>query len=194
MARKSRSRRSPAKSQQRRGRGSSSKSVAKKTAPRPGETAYQRRIRLALAKGKTLQEARGHKTREHVPRRERELREGETTYQRGEIKRFAQRQAELAEDLDPDQAIEIYRRVFKREGWAAFVEIRDELNALSRIKRQRPERRRGRRGKGPRDLSAALERATQQRNRNLARMRQLSRRYGIPMKYLHYHRKAREQR
>jgi poly-D-alanine transfer protein DltD len=50
---------------------------------------YARRIATGMSKGKTRQQARGHKPREHVARKERELREyGLTSAQKASIKKF----------------------------------------------------------------------------------------------------------
>lgn len=50
---------------------------------------YARRVKSALAKGKTRQQARGHQAKEHVIRREREIEEGKVTWaQRKAIEKF----------------------------------------------------------------------------------------------------------
>jgi hypothetical protein len=170
-------------------RGRSAPKSPPRPAPKPppkktkGQTAYQRRIANARAKGKTLQEARGHKPREHVERRERELREGITTYQRGATKRFAELQARRS-DTDPGPAIAEFRQVVKDHGWQAFDDVRREVRRLSETRRLRPERRRG--AARP-DLGAAIERAAAQKSRNIARMEALSERYNIPIHLLFYH-------
>lgn len=185
MARKQRSRRS---SLPRRGR--SVKSAAPKRAPQKsaataGQTAYQRRIARAMAQGKTLQEARGHKAKEHIPRRKRELEEGETTYQRGAIKKFATKQARRA-DRDVDTTVDQMRRWVRRRGWDAFVHVREEVARLARQKRLRPERLRGRRGRVI-DLSERIARAQEQRDRNIEKMEEIADEYGIDFDFLFYH-------
>jgi hypothetical protein len=67
--------------------------------------AYRRRVERAEAAGKSRQAARGHKSREHVARKERELKQREylglpTTSERAVIRKFAHQQAKRTGD-DP---------------------------------------------------------------------------------------------
>lgn len=99
--------------------------------------AYRRRIERAEARGKTRQQARGHKTKEHVIRKRREMSEAArtgklTSPQRQKIKAFLREQeprigsgihATSAEDLWDD-----YRDLFDAKGYAWFLHVRDERN------------------------------------------------------------------
>lgn len=74
--------------------------------PSQWSEAYRKRIAAQLAKGKTVQEARGHKSGEAKRRREREHRERETlgkltSGERSTVRAFAKEQAErIGEDYD----------------------------------------------------------------------------------------------
>jgi hypothetical protein len=167
---------------------------------KPLSPAYAKRLASAEARGaKNTQEARGHRQqpgqkREHIRRRERELAEGETTSQRQAIRKFARRQAELAEDAgfdaDEDALYENLRRKIKSKGWAEFSRLRDELNQLARKKRERGQYRKGNKPPSP----AAIKRGEIERRRNKASQKRLSREFGIPVKYLNYGRKPRGRR
>lgn len=63
-------------------RGSKSRPLKnpRQSKPLTGKEKYDRRVERALAKGKTRQQARGHKPKEHVERREREIEEGKITW------------------------------------------------------------------------------------------------------------------
>jgi hypothetical protein len=164
---------------------------------KPLSEAYWRRLLAAKARGaKTTQEARGHRQqpgekREHIRRRERELAEGETTYQRGVLKRFGTQQAGLYEDGDIATEIALLHRLVREHGWDGFLEYKAELDAMARGRR--PWRRTGKNRKVI-NIGPQLERANAERGRNIARQRALSRKFGMPMKSLGYHRKARGQR
>ena len=85
---------------------------------------YQRRLLRALRAGKSVQEARGHRPREHVGRRERELREkGITSSQQQAMKRYVQ---ERYQDWDE------WQEFFEGKGWTWFVRLRDLRRQLHR--------------------------------------------------------------
>jgi hypothetical protein len=163
---------------------------------KPLSPEYAARLRRAEAKGITdRQKARGHKAKEHIPRRERELAEGETTYQRGEIKKFALKQWERMDDVsreatDPEAVIAVFQRRFKKR-FAEFLEAKAEINKLHALKRLRPEGHRGKRRGVPThraiDLGAAIERAEAQRRRNIARQHAWARKYKIDVAFANYH-------
>ena len=67
--------------------------------------AYRRRVERAEAAGKSRQAARGHKAKEHVARKDRELKQRDalgvpTTAERASIRKFAREQAKRTGD-DP---------------------------------------------------------------------------------------------
>ena len=69
--------------------------------------AYRRRIERAEAAGKSRQSARGHKSHEHVERKQREARQRDalgvpTTAERAAIRKFAREQAQRT-GLDPTE-------------------------------------------------------------------------------------------
>lgn len=92
--------------------------------------AYRRRIERALAKGKTLQQARGHKAREHVYRQEREIEEyGVATSQRDSISRWYMRyNSSGKKELDLEDILDWVRE----NGYAAFQQFRETWNAARR--------------------------------------------------------------
>lgn len=157
------------------------KRTPKKSAPTAGQTAYQRRIARAMAQGKTLQEARGHKPKEHIARRQRELAEGETTYQRGALKKFAEKQARRS-GRDPEDVLAELRNMKRRHGWDGFNRLRDTVNALHRNKRVRFQRWKAGGIHRPLDL----QRAKEQRDRNVARMQALADELGLSFDTLFY--------
>lgn len=88
---------------------------------------YRRRVRKALEKGKTLQQARGHVEREHVIRAEREREaHGITTAQMRSIRAWVSRYKN--EDRD-DEAVIDYA---VENGYDWFVTYRDTWNAARR--------------------------------------------------------------
>lgn len=153
---------------------------------------YRKRLITAHAKGKDLTAARGHGPkagkREHVSRRERELAEGETTYQRSQLKLYAARVAASDEHFKADKVYRDLRKAVRDHGWEAFVELRDERNVLARGKQ--PYRHRAPRGKKRRrvvDLAAKISQGERERKQNNARMARLTKKYGLPKGYLNYH-------
>lgn len=77
-----------------------------------------------MRRGKSRQAARGHKVKEHIARREREAREGLTSYQRQAVKKFALEQAPRM-DEEAEVALDIFREFADAAGWEAFKVIRD---------------------------------------------------------------------
>lgn len=76
--------------------------------------AYRRRIENAMAKGKSRQQARGHKTKEHVERKEKEIsRYGLSSSEKGNITKFFNRlertQKKGDEPLDKDRYMNFWR-------------------------------------------------------------------------------------
>ena len=106
---------------------------------RPLSPAYAKRIAAAEAKGKTRQEARGHKVREHVERRRREVESGQgTTYERRQTRELADRQAK--KNKRPQEEVRaFFDRILRGRGYAAIKRIKASLAALkaNRAKRVR---------------------------------------------------------
>jgi hypothetical protein len=77
-------------------------------------SAYARRIERALARGKSLQQARGHKPREHVDRAAREREEhGLSNYDERAIRNFVRHSFDPkgVKRADPEEFIEHFREV-----------------------------------------------------------------------------------
>jgi hypothetical protein len=102
--------------------------------------AYRRRIERAEAAGKSRQEARGHKSKEHVARRERELRAALTTYERGQVKKFAEKQAKRM-GAEPGEVAAKLRRWAEVHGYDRFRQYRQKVADLGKQKRQRTRKR-----------------------------------------------------
>lgn len=98
-------------------------------AKRPLSPAYQRRIERALAKGKTLQQARGHKAREHVERKEKERAKnfGLTYDEERRIRDWAIRRAFEIHDShsDPQEFVE-YFQAHGYEGFKQYRQVWDQ--------------------------------------------------------------------
>lgn len=96
--------------------------------------AYRKRIERARAKGKSTQGARGHKPKEHVSRRQRELQEAAlsgrvTTSQRSIIRKFV-KEAAYKSGQDPDEVWDDYQQFFFDKGWSWFTNLRERQRAL----------------------------------------------------------------
>lgn len=98
---------------------------------KPLSANYRRRIEKALQQGKTLQQARGHKAREHITRREhkleREENAGLTNDQVREIFAWGERRSFLIKDSDMDGMD--YVHAAQRSGWKWFTNYRKVWNA-----------------------------------------------------------------
>lgn len=112
--------------------------------------AYRKRIERGLAKGKGRQAARGHKLKEHVQRKEREIKGAQTlgdltSSQRSQVRKFIRQQIartpenELPQPLPSlankypagDRAVvDTVLRMFERVGWSVFVAKRAAQKAL----------------------------------------------------------------
>jgi hypothetical protein len=138
--------------------------------------AYAQRIARAQAKGKTLQEARGHRAGEHVTRKQREAAaaaaEGKlTTYQRSQIKKFSIEQAKRSGDPFDD----IYSHFLieaKERGYAQFRELVDTTKRWRRETRPRQ-----------RDKIVVIS----GRARRSEQMGNVAREWGIDASWLRYH-------
>jgi hypothetical protein len=87
--------------------------------------AYRRRLERNLAKGLTRQQARGHKEREHLIRKQREIREGKlTSSQKSSIKKFADKQARRTLDSVTDLKLKIITWT-ERYGYDKFIAVRN---------------------------------------------------------------------
>ena len=90
--------------------------------------AYRKRVERGEARGKTKQQARGHKAAEHRTRKSRsEL----TTTQRERLKRFALKQS-LRMGSDYDDVYSVMRRHAIAATWERFSHMIDEVNTLHR--------------------------------------------------------------
>ena len=101
-------------------------------ANRPLDTltpAYRKRIERALAQGKTRQSARGHKAKEHVERKQREIKEGKfTSHQRQEITKFSKEQAKRS-GVDWQTTREDLEKFIKGD-YKHFKELKEQRNKL----------------------------------------------------------------
>lgn len=93
----------------------------------PGETKYQRRIRLARARGLTRQQARGHKPHEHIIRKAREAERvrakgGYTDSQTAAIRNYAKKIAPLSDTPWQDMAKDM--RAYFKGDFSRFQEMR----------------------------------------------------------------------
>jgi len=101
--------------------------VKRRSKPKPRErdfkAEYAARLKRAMAKGKTRQQARGHKPREHIARREREIKEhGASFSQIKSIKSFLARFNPLGFKGVPTE--EDLVDFIREEGYGAFQEYR----------------------------------------------------------------------
>ena len=109
------------------------KRKAKPSAPRQRDfkAEYQRRIAKALAAGKTRQAARGHKVKEHIIRREREVAEaGVSASQLRSIRSFLARFNPIGFKDIPDE--ETLVEFVQQNGYAAFQQYRKIWDAARR--------------------------------------------------------------
>lgn len=93
--------------------------------------AYRRRIERAEAAGKSRQSARGHKQREHVQRKAREISLGYlTSSQRQSVRKFAAEQAKRSgDDVKTTQAAMLEWATL--QGFARFQQFRDAVREMS---------------------------------------------------------------
>lgn len=92
--------------------------------------AYAARLARGEAAGKSPQASRGHKPREHVERKAKEIaRGGLTTSQKQAVKRFAEKQAERR---GKPWDIAAFQDTVRRKGWDAFVELRTRISKAHR--------------------------------------------------------------
>ena len=92
---------------------------------------YQRRIAKALAAGKTRQAARGHKPKEHIERKEREVAEaGVSSSQLRSIREFLKRFNPLGFKDIPDE--ETLVEFVQENDYAAFQQYRKVWDAARR--------------------------------------------------------------
>jgi hypothetical protein len=101
--------------------------------------AYAKRLARGAAEGKTTQQSRGKPEREHVIRRERETATGLTTYERGKIREFSNRQSKR-NGHDPDAAYSELLGKVRAEGaggFAKFNALKAKVRGLERGQRHR---------------------------------------------------------
>lgn len=93
---------------------------------------YRRRIERAMARGKTRQQARGHKEREHIERREREREEsgGLSRYENDAIRRWYDRFNPREGEGKPD--VETIVDEASQRGYDWFVKYRNAWEAMWR--------------------------------------------------------------
>lgn len=112
---------------------------------RPLSPAYERRIASAIKRGKSLQAARGHKPKEHIARRTRELKEAEVTGKltdrdKGRLRVWVYRQAARIRGAEGRSLWEQYRADIiawaTLNGMAFFAELQArvaEWNARGKV-------------------------------------------------------------
>jgi hypothetical protein len=113
---------------------------------RPGRdyaAEYARRKASGIARGKSLQQARGHKQAEHIVRAEHERakRGGLTKAEEQRIANFAASQARAGK-----RRVGVERsflRIAREQGYDAFREVRDRLKAINKDKRETERREAG---------------------------------------------------
>jgi hypothetical protein len=122
--------------------------MARRPAPRPqggGRPArdfaaeYARRKAKGAREGKSTQQARGHKPREHVARREREKSAaggGLTSYEKQKTREFARQQAART-GRDPAEFEERALRWARENGYGAVKQARQRVKQLARQRTRR---------------------------------------------------------
>jgi len=99
--------------------------------------AYRARLERNLAKGKTRQQARGHKEKEHVERNIKEkAKTGLTSSQKQAIKKFSQKQA-LRSNKTAAEIQKTITRLVRDEYWK-FTAIQKVQLRLEAMKRRNP--------------------------------------------------------
>ena len=97
----------------------------------PLSQAYRKRVQRALEKGKTLQQARGHKAREHVERAKRERKAyGITTAQMRTVYKWAEKRNKIVHDgkTDPEEFV----RYAQKFGYENFTKYRQRWEDMRR--------------------------------------------------------------
>jgi hypothetical protein len=117
--------------------------MARRPKAAPKKSAYERRIEKYLAShpGATRQQARGHKVKEHVERKEHEKAKygGLTKPQHDRVVEFAKQQSARANgrDADPTGTIDRFLRQTREQGYDAFTKFRHGIQREGAKKRQR---------------------------------------------------------
>jgi type III secretory pathway component EscV len=99
--------------------------------------AYRARLERNFAKGKTRQQARGHKVKEHVEREKKEKEKtGLTSSQKQQIKKFSQKQAHRS-NKSAAQIEKTITDLVRNEYWK-FAAIQKVQLHLEQMKRRNP--------------------------------------------------------
>jgi hypothetical protein len=99
--------------------------------------AYRARLERNLAKGKTRQQARGHKVKEHIEREKKEKQKtGFTSSQKQQIKKFSQKQAHRS-NKSATQIEKTITDLVRNEYWK-FAAIQKVQLRLEQMKRRNP--------------------------------------------------------
>jgi hypothetical protein len=95
---------------------------------------YRARIERGEAKGKTPQQARGHRAGEHIQRKEGK---GLAPSLSARVDRFARQQARRAGSGDPDQAVRLLKAWTREHGARRFDALDRRVKRHEREKRER---------------------------------------------------------